>query len=539
MSGQHTVRALVGARVSSIQGDEKTSHITQRTKGSAYAESQDWTIVGAFEDLDVSAIKLSPWDRPDLRVWLTDRADDWDALIFAKTDRVFRSAADCVKLAEWCRQHRKILVLVDDGIKLDYFNPEDSKDAFAGAMSKVFLILASVFAEIEGQRFVQRARDRVAYLRKTARWGYGLPPFGFKVVDNPAGPGKVLAHDASAQRVLHDIAERLLSGSSLTAIAAALNREGVLSPSDWRRVQAGKPTTGTQWHVSNLRMILTNPTTQGIKTIGADRNRGGKRYNGKPVYDDDGNPVRVGPPSFDHETWERIQSEVSERAQDPRQRRHSTNPLLGVAKCGFCGKNMRQRSQTTPAGVTHRYYVCGNSPKPCPGVSIIADDAEEIVREAFLELHSDRRVRARVWRAGSDHSAELGRTEATIAALREDRALGLFSTPEDQEMYRTQMQTLIAKRDELAKLPVVRAGWVDVDTDETYGQVWPAATAEERRKLLIDAGVKLTVTRPNQWSLYSDLDKLLGAPGEEGLPEYLQLPPDKVDGRTRGGGVGV
>jgi DNA invertase Pin-like site-specific DNA recombinase len=142
--------------------------------------------------LDVSAIKLSPWDRPDLKAWLTDRADDWDALIFAKTDRVFRSAADCVKLAEWCKEHHKILVLVDDGIKLDYFSPEDAKDAFAGAMSKVFLILASVFAEIEGQRFVQRARDRVAYLRNTDRWGYGLAPFGFEIDDHPSGKGKVL-----------------------------------------------------------------------------------------------------------------------------------------------------------------------------------------------------------------------------------------------------------------------------------------------------------------------------------------------------------
>jgi site-specific DNA recombinase len=76
---------------------------------------------------------------------------------------LFRSANDCVKLAEWCKDDRKMLVLVDDGIKLDYYNPEDAKDAFAGAMSKVFLIFASVFAEIEGQRFVQRARDRVAY----------------------------------------------------------------------------------------------------------------------------------------------------------------------------------------------------------------------------------------------------------------------------------------------------------------------------------------------------------------------------------------
>jgi len=52
-----SVCTLVGARVSYVQGDEKTTHITQRTKGEAYAESQDWTVVGAFEDLDVSAIK--------------------------------------------------------------------------------------------------------------------------------------------------------------------------------------------------------------------------------------------------------------------------------------------------------------------------------------------------------------------------------------------------------------------------------------------------------------------------------------------------
>jgi site-specific DNA recombinase len=126
------VRAVVGARVSNVQGDEKTTHVTQRGKGEAYAESQAWTVVGVFEDLDMSAIKLSPWERPDLREWLTDRSDEWNALIFAKTDRVFRPANDCVKLAEWCKENRKILVLVDDGIKLDYYNPEDAKDAFAG-----------------------------------------------------------------------------------------------------------------------------------------------------------------------------------------------------------------------------------------------------------------------------------------------------------------------------------------------------------------------------------------------------------------------
>jgi site-specific DNA recombinase len=67
------IRPVVGARVSHMS-EEKASHISQRSKGEAYAESQNWTVVGAFEDLDVSAIKLSTWDRPDLKTWLTDRA---------------------------------------------------------------------------------------------------------------------------------------------------------------------------------------------------------------------------------------------------------------------------------------------------------------------------------------------------------------------------------------------------------------------------------------------------------------------------------
>jgi site-specific DNA recombinase len=504
---QSKVRALVGARVSNVQGDEKTSHITQRGKGEAYAESQDWTVVGAFEDLDVSAIKLSPWERPDLKEWLTDKADDWDALIFAKTDRVFRSAADCVKLAEWCREHHKILVLVDDGIKLDYYHPEDAKDAFAGAMSKVFLILASVFAEIEGQRFVQRARDRVAYLRNTDRWGYGLAPFGFKIADHPTGKGKALALDVEAQRVLHDAAARLLAGDSLTGIVASFNKTGVLSPSDWYRARSGKAIKGTRWTVDNLKLMLSNPTTQGIKTVGTDRSV--KRTVGRPVLDAEGEPVRVGPPSFDPETWHRIQSELAQRSQNPRQRRHSVNPLLGVAKCGICGKNMRQQSKTTPAGITHRYYICAGSP-PCPKVSIVADNAETLVSDSFMEEHVDRRVKASVWRDGSDHSAELDQTNRTIESLREDRAMGLFTTPEDEQTFRQQMTALIAKRDELAVLPIVRAGWVEVETDETYSEVWPAATPEERRKLLTDAGVRLVVRLPNDYDLITDLSKALG-----------------------------
>jgi hypothetical protein len=141
-----------------MQGDEKTSHITQRGKGEAFAESQSWTVVGAFEDLDVSAIKLSPWERPDLAQWLTDRADDWDTPIFAKTDR-------------------------------------------AGLLPP---------------------RGRKGCVRR----GYGVPPFGFEIVDHPTGAGKALEFDVEAQGVLHAAAVKLLAGGSLVGIVTALNADG-------------------------------------------------------------------------------------------------------------------------------------------------------------------------------------------------------------------------------------------------------------------------------------------------------------------------
>ncbi|UJD21135.1 serine integrase [Mycobacterium phage SororFago] len=491
------VRALVGARVSHVQGEEKTSHITQRGKGEAYAESQGWEVVGAFEDLDVSAIKLSPWQRPDLKGWLDERADDWDALIFAKTDRVFRSANDCVKLAEWCKEHRKILVLVDDGIKLDYFNPEQSKDAFAGAMSKVFLILAAVFAEIEGQRFVQRARDRVAYLRPTDRWGYGNPPYGFKIVDHPSGVGKSLAHDDEDQAVLRRIANEVLAGKSIVSVCVKLNDEGVMSPIDRTRVRGKIEPKEAKWRPMTMKRLLTNPSTQGIKMS-----------KGKPVLDEKGDPVIVGPASFDHDTWARLQEEMGEREAKPAKQRHTLNPLLGVAKCAQCGLNMRQHAKKTKYG-SYRYYNCIGHPIACPKASIVAETAEEEVYRVFLDTHAHRKVKERVWQVGTDQAAELDRVLRTIDSLREDRAMGLFDGPEDEKIFRQQMAALRAKRDELQATPNVRTGWVEVETEKTYGQVWESATPEEKRKMLIDAGIVIWVTNRNDYYV-GDLEKLLG-----------------------------
>ena len=85
----------------------------------------------------------------------------------------------------------------------------------------------------------------------------------------------------------------------------------------------------------------------------------------------------------------------------------------------------------------------------------------------------------------------------------------MFDSPEDQDLYRQQMAALLAKRDELAKLPVQRPGWVEVETDRTYGELWPAASAEERREML-QGRVAIEVRRSNDFTIHRDLERLLG-----------------------------
>ncbi|MEU7477086.1 hypothetical protein AB0A63_13955 [Lentzea sp. NPDC042327] len=65
------LRAINGARVSMKRSDErgdvKVPHIAQHATGNRWAEQHEVIVIDAFEDLDVSADKVSPFNRPDLK----------------------------------------------------------------------------------------------------------------------------------------------------------------------------------------------------------------------------------------------------------------------------------------------------------------------------------------------------------------------------------------------------------------------------------------------------------------------------------------
>ncbi|SHV38231.1 phage Integrase [Mycobacteroides abscessus subsp. abscessus] len=122
----------------------------------------------------------------------------------------------------------------------------------------------------------------------------------------------------------------------------------------------------------------------------------------------------------------------------------------------------------------------------------------------------DRRVTERVFIPGEDNSYELDFINQRIELLREDRASGLFPSGEDELVYRNQMKQLLARRDELASVPVRQAGYENVELEKTYREVWPGAAPEDKRKMLIDAEISIRLRESPGKSIRAEM--IVGSP---------------------------
>lgn len=525
------LRALVGARVSVVQGPQKVSHLAQLETARKWAEAKGYKIVGQFEDLGVSAEKR-PEDRPDLGHWLTDEgAAKWDVIVWSKMDRAFRSTRHCVDFARWAEERHKVVAFADDGLTLDYRPGVDK--GIDSMMAELFVYLGSFFAQLELNRFKTRAQDSHRALRQMDRWASGVPPLGFKVVDHSSGKGKGLDTDETGKALLHAMARSLLDGWSFIRIAAWLNaayadprcgrkhvlgcecRDGAaLTNMDRARVASGKPPKARPWSVNSVIDGLTSPRTQGLKMTGR-----GKRA--MTVLDSEGEPIRLGPPTFDDATWKQIQDAAQLRRIGQRRPSKTTNPVLGVAVCGctgcpacgehedggICGSSLAQqitRKKLASGEMGEwRTYRCGRTPLNCNGVSDRAEDVDFQLAHDFTYFRGDEAMTRRVLVPGEDHSAELEQVNATIERLRMESDAGLLTTPQDERLWMERLKAQVAKRDQLAAMPSRAAGWVTEEIGQTKREAWLAADEGERRQLYIDAGLLYVLCRKPERSYFA------------------------------------
>lgn len=103
MKGQ-AKRALVVTRLSRVT-DATTSPERQRETCLELCGQRGYEVVGTAEDLDVSAGKTTPFDRPQLGDWLTNRHHEFDVLVVFRMDRIVRRLLDLADLIRWCQTH--------------------------------------------------------------------------------------------------------------------------------------------------------------------------------------------------------------------------------------------------------------------------------------------------------------------------------------------------------------------------------------------------------------------------------------------------
>jgi putative DNA-invertase from lambdoid prophage Rac len=133
-----------------------------------------------------------------------------DIVIAAKLDRLFRSALDALKVVEDMKKRGVAIHLLDLG-----------GDISSDGLSKLFLTIATAFAEEERDRIRERVSQSKTDQKARGRYLGGIVPFGFRVGDD----GDLVPH-AAEQAAIHEMVALRAQRKPLRAIAAAMAAKG-------------------------------------------------------------------------------------------------------------------------------------------------------------------------------------------------------------------------------------------------------------------------------------------------------------------------
>lgn len=451
-------------------------------------------------DLDVSASKIAPFDRPALGQWLA-RPDDYDALVWWRFDRAIRSMSDMHDLAKWAKQHRKMLVFAEGigGGKLvfDFRDPMDPT-------SELMMMMLAFAAQVESQSITDRVTGAMAAIRKMPlRWrGGGRPPYGYMPAPMPkehGGIGWTLVPDPDAVKVIERIVRELLEGKTVSAVAVGLNTDGIPSPRDhWavkmERNKGGK-TGGAKgshvvrdvfkWTPAVITRMLRNPTLLGWKM-----------HKGKPVRDAEGNPIMsTETPIMSREEFDRIGALLDSRSIDNGDRKDTDALLLRVIHCDSCGGRMYLNKQDSKKN-QHPTYKCNPYSRgfKCEkSANIRGDWADEYVTAEFLRLMGSVQTTHVVTIPGYDPEPELRATLAEFNEHQEQK--GRQKSKHAAAAWQERADALDARIADLETREKREPQRIVTNTGRTFADEWAEKDTAGRRAMLIEAGVRLDVRR--------------------------------------------
>jgi site-specific DNA recombinase len=299
----------------------------------------------------------------------------------------------------------------------------------------------------------------------------GRPPFGYRIVcAEGCGPvngkhehPKTLEPDPALVPYVKGMAERYLTGSTLTAICEWLDAEGV------------KPSGGGMWQPRTVRLILGSPTLVGRRKHGG----GVIRY--EPILD-----------TF---TFRRLQDRLTANPRRPVVSADAA-AFAGIIYCAKCGRIMHRRivfnTRKDGSRQYNYYYRCDGTSRElstCRNMLPMAE-LDATVEASFAAEFGDKPWPERVPNLAEDYSQDLEDVKQALNDLMTAWNSDLISDDDYDARFRElraeRDRLLKAERDRLAGLPLSANG-----EGKTLGQRWAELDAAGKRELLHDIGLKV------------------------------------------------
>ena len=173
---QGKTKVYIYTRVSTAMQIDGYSLDAQKTRMKAYADFNNYQIVGEYEDAGKSGKSIE--GRASFCRMMEDIKSGKDGVAYVlvfKLSRFGRNAADVLSTLQVMQDFGVNLICVEDGI-------DSSKDAGKDA-GKLMISFLSAVAEIERENIrVQTMEGRIQKARE-GRWNGGFAPYGYRLVD--------------------------------------------------------------------------------------------------------------------------------------------------------------------------------------------------------------------------------------------------------------------------------------------------------------------------------------------------------------------
>jgi len=322
------IKVAIYIRVSTHHQVDKESLPFQRQELENYAKyvlnCEDYV---TFEDAGYSAKNT---DRPDYQNMMARiRSGEFTHLLVWKLDRISRNLRDFTVMWDELKEYGVTFVS-----KMEQF---DTSSAMGEAMLRIIL----VFAELERKLTAERVLSMMLSRAEKGGWNGSRVPLGYDWNYEK----KVIVINKEEAVLVQKIFNLYEKTGSSTLVAKLLKEQGE------------KTKRGGDWMGTTVLQILRNPIYIGIYRWNyREGGRGTKKDPGEVVINED-----VIPAILEREQWERVQMQIdSNRKGEWSNRKKYTHLLVGLLKCGYCGKNY-VGSRSTRAhknGIHPTYYRC-------------------------------------------------------------------------------------------------------------------------------------------------------------------------------------